>query len=217
MDEKLLNQLIDDTISLMKITDPRKKETFIKKYLELLDIVDDEGMIIGSAPRGLAHRIGLRHRTVFVIVVAPNKKILLQTRGSEASSPLRLDISVGGHVISGETDLLSSSARELEEELGFKPDKSRFCFINEYNRDSPYTIKRPYERNRERRALYEYKLTTDEFIALSDSFSKRFSKSEVLDYGWFSVEEVINAMNEGNVADGLGSNFLEWLKYNASQ
>lgn len=217
MDEKLLNQIINDTISLMKIICPQRQESFIRKYHEPLDVVNDEGIIIGSVPRGLIHRTGLRHRTVFVIVVAPNKKILLQTRGKDASSAIKLDISVGGHVISGETDFLSSSAREMEEELGFRPDKSRICLINEYNRDSPYSLAKPYERNRERRILYEYQLSLDEFSSLSDSFKKRLSTNEVLNFNWFSVEEVLNAINVGNVADGLGSNFLEWLKYNVSK
>lgn len=217
MDEKLLDQLIEDTMNLEKVLDPKKRETFISRYMEPLDVVDETGNVIGSAPRGLIHRIGLRHRTVFILLLSSDNHLLLQTRASSAiSSPLRLDISVGGHVISGETDMIASASREMLEEMGFPPDTERLKFVSEYNRDSPLSPTKPYERNRERRVLFEYQLSEDEYSRLNVAFDGRSAKADVESFRWFEIEEVLDALDTGRVADGLGSNFVRWLSYRYS-
>jgi isopentenyldiphosphate isomerase len=213
MEEFLLKQIIEDTLNLENITDEKKRKVFIEKYMEPLMIVDDEGKTIGQAPRGFAHRVGLRHRTVFVLIIAPSNKLLLQKRGKGAySSPFRLDISVGGHVMYGEDDLLKSAIREMYEELGIRPNKSQFRMIADYNRDSQISINKLFERNRERRTLYEYSLSDSEFSNLTRSFSERISREEVQGFDWFKINQVIEAINNNSVADGLISNFLYWLE-----
>jgi isopentenyldiphosphate isomerase len=183
------------------------------RYLEPLDVVNDSGGLIAPAPRGLIHRIGLRHKTVFVFIVSHDEKLLLQKRGKEASSSqFRLDISVGGHVIAGESNLKLSAVREMTEELGFAPDESRLVFVAEYNRDSPLLLTKPFEKNRERRTLFEYVLTKEESGTIKGRFDSQASNNnEVESLEWFTVDEVIEAINSGNTADGLLSNFLCWL------
>lgn len=87
---------------------------------ELLDHVDDEDRVIGRIPRHLAHREGLWHRAVHVVVWNRQGRILLQLRAaSKASFPGFWDTSVGGHVGAGET-YMATSVRECSEELGIE-------------------------------------------------------------------------------------------------
>src|SRR5262249_48180432 len=154
--------------TLERIFDEKKRAAFIKRFMEPLDVVDEKGITIGEAPRGLAHRIGLRHRTVYVMIVSPDGKLLLQQRAAGAgSSERRLDISVGGHVRAGETDMRQSVSREMEEELAISPVQGKLKFLAEYNRNSPISSERPYERNRERRVLFEYQIGHSEISELN--------------------------------------------------
>lgn len=212
MEKELLDQVIADTATLARIHDPAKRASFRQRFMEELDVVDDEGRIIGRAPRGLVHRLGLRHKTVYVLLISPDHTILLQRRGSDAaSSPLRLDISVGGHVKAGELDPLRSATREMAEELGLEPDPARMKFAGEYNRDSSISLEKPYERNRERRFLFLYSLTDEEVAKIDIAFVHREAVHEVESFDWFTIPEVVTAINSGRVADGLGSNFVQWL------
>ncbi|MEN9308164.1 MAG: hypothetical protein RL173_2096 [Fibrobacterota bacterium] len=85
---------------------------------ESLDHVDDQDRVIGRIPRFLAHREGLWHRAVHVVVWNRRGQILLQRRAAgKASFPGFWDTSVGGHVGAGET-YLATALRECSEELG---------------------------------------------------------------------------------------------------
>lgn len=87
---------------------------------ELLDHVDGLDRVIGSIPRSLAHRDGLWHRAVHVVVWSPGGKILLQKRAAtKASFPGFWDTSVGGHVGAGES-YPDTALRECSEELGIR-------------------------------------------------------------------------------------------------
>ena len=88
---------------------------------ELFDIVDDQGNVIGSAPRSKCHGDpSLIHRTAHVFVFHPDgNKILLQLRRKDKDiQPGKWDTSVGGHLDLGE-DFETAARRELKEELGY--------------------------------------------------------------------------------------------------
>lgn len=87
---------------------------------ELLDQVDGDDTVIGRIPRSLAHRDGLWHRAVHVVVWNRAGQILLQRRAAaKASFPGFWDTSVGGHVGAGES-YLATALRECSEELGIE-------------------------------------------------------------------------------------------------
>lgn len=87
---------------------------------ELLDVLDPDGRVVGSATRQEVHAKGLLHRAVHVLVVGSDGRLLLQKRAvSKASWPGRWDTSVGGHVGSGEAPI-DSALRECREELGIE-------------------------------------------------------------------------------------------------
>lgn len=88
----------------------------------MVDVVDASDRVVGSAEKEEAHRLGLRHRFVQVLVVGPDGRILIQQRSAaKRRGPLLLDASVGGHVDAGE-GYAAAARREAKEELGLPPD-----------------------------------------------------------------------------------------------
>ena len=89
---------------------------------ELFDIVNEDGVVIGTAPRSKCHGDpSLIHRTAHVFVFHPDgTKILLQLRRKDKDiQPGKWDTSVGGHLDHGETFEIAAE-RELREELGYR-------------------------------------------------------------------------------------------------
>jgi len=86
---------------------------------EMLEIVDDQDRVIGSAPRSECHgNPSLVHRVAHVLVVNGRGEILLQKRALDKDiQPGKWDTSVGGHLDPGE-DYEKAACREMKEELG---------------------------------------------------------------------------------------------------
>jgi isopentenyldiphosphate isomerase len=86
---------------------------------EVLDIVDEQGRVIGRASRAESHsNPALAHRAVHVVVRNAAGDIFLQKRSrSKRIQPGKWDTSVGGHVDPGES-YEAAAVRELSEELG---------------------------------------------------------------------------------------------------
>lgn len=88
---------------------------------ELLDIVDANDNVVGSATRGEIHQRGLKHRSVHVLVFDGEGRVLLQKRSMQKDQCGGMwDTSCAGHVESGQT-YEKTAPRELQEELGFTP------------------------------------------------------------------------------------------------
>ena len=94
--------------------------------LEILDIWNENGKPTGqSADKALLHQEGLFHPTVHIWFYTPTPNILLQKRAANKQTfPNLWDVSVAGHVASGET-VLEGATREIEEEIGLsvKPEE----------------------------------------------------------------------------------------------
>lgn len=87
---------------------------------ELVDIVDAGDRPLLVMPLTEAHRQGLFHRSVLILVYNARGKLYLQKRGAQKSVyPGRFDLSATGHVRAGESRL-DAAARELHEELGLR-------------------------------------------------------------------------------------------------
>ncbi|WP_222984429.1 NUDIX hydrolase [Flagellimonas meishanensis] len=86
---------------------------------ELVDILDEHGKPTGkSCLKSEAHQKGLLHPTVHVWFYTGNGKVLIQQRGkTKETHPLLWDVSVAGHVASGENIALAA-LREVQEEIG---------------------------------------------------------------------------------------------------
>ena len=87
---------------------------------ELIDITDKEGNFTGEvALKSEVHEKGLYHHTAHVWLYTKKGEILLQQRAkTKAIHPLLWDVSVAGHVDSGET-IEQGALREMKEELGY--------------------------------------------------------------------------------------------------
>jgi len=87
---------------------------------ELLYLVDEHDQVLGSCLRGDAHRQGLRHRAVHVLVFNAAGEVFLQKRSAHKDvNPCLWDTSSAGHVDFGES-YDASAMRELSEELGIR-------------------------------------------------------------------------------------------------
>jgi isopentenyldiphosphate isomerase len=92
---------------------------------EILPVVDENDVAVGTARRAAIHAEKLRHRSAHVVVFNSAGQILIQLRGpAKDQYPLHWDVSVGGHVNPGE-GYEAAAQRELQEELGLS-DEIRF-------------------------------------------------------------------------------------------
>jgi len=88
---------------------------------DILAVVDERDEIIGFRPRGEVHRLGLKHRAAHILVFNRRGDLLLQKRSrSKEVAPGLWDSSAAGHV-DGEESYDECARRELEEELGIRP------------------------------------------------------------------------------------------------
>lgn len=97
----------------------RKQKVVINE--EWLPIVDEEGKIIGKAPRSQCHKgEKLLHPVVHLHVFNKSKAIFMQKRPMDKLvQPGKWDTAVGGHISFGE-NLEESLRREAWEEIGLK-------------------------------------------------------------------------------------------------
>lgn len=86
---------------------------------ERVDILDEQGQPTGkSCLKSEAHRKGLLHPTVHIWLYTQDGRVLIQQRGKHKDThPLLWDVSVAGHVASGE-DIAKAAVREVQEEVG---------------------------------------------------------------------------------------------------
>jgi isopentenyldiphosphate isomerase len=85
---------------------------------EVVALVDEDGSVVGSAPRSVVRRDNLRHAATAVLVRDPSRRIYLHRRSDIKDwAPGQWDVAAGGVIASGE-EPDDSALRELEEELG---------------------------------------------------------------------------------------------------
>ena len=136
---------------------------------EWFDVVDDEDVVIGRATRSEVHAKSLLHRAVHIMVFNSLGGLFIQKRVlTKDENPGLLDTSSAGHVGSGE-GYLSAAYRELNEELGIKPNLKFFTKISA-------CIETSWEH------LQVYLCKTDEPIIID--------KSEISEGRYWSLDEI---------------------------
>lgn len=105
---------------------------------ERVDILSEDGVVIGQATRSRVRRENLLHRSVYVLVFDPAGHLLVHQRtATKDIYPGWWDVTVGGVLGSGEAPL-EGARRELREEIGAEPETVRelftFRFEGEGNR-----------------------------------------------------------------------------------
>lgn len=96
-------------------------------FSELVDIVDEHNTIIGTTDVKTAHEQKIMHRVVGIFLFDPKGNLYLQTGNKYG----KLDITVGGHVQSGES-YKNAAKREMAEEINLStPLKHISTFLPE--------------------------------------------------------------------------------------
>lgn len=85
---------------------------------EWFDVVDDNDNVIGKQTRSKVHKLGLKHRAVYIFVINSKKQLFLQKRSMQKDLyPGVWTVSCSGHVDCSET-YDDAAQREFREELG---------------------------------------------------------------------------------------------------
>ncbi|MEW6570195.1 MAG: NUDIX domain-containing protein [Nitrospirota bacterium] len=166
----------------------RKKDLKGDRDDELLEIVNENGEVMGHALRSDIHgNPSLIHKVVHVLVLNSKGKLLLQKRSPKKDvAPGRWDTSVGGHVGPGE-DLLSSAKREMEEELGIRGSEPVYLY-SYIHRNS-----------------YETELVTT-FRCFFDG-EIIFNQDEIENVRFWSIEEIKKIMGTNILSDNFEQEF----------
>lgn len=121
----------------------------------MLNLVDENGNIIGKDTRENIHRKGLLHREVHVWFYTPRGEIIFQLRGKDKDTfPNLLDATVGGHVEIG-VDFSDAALKEMLEETGVKAEKDDLRLITKLRKRAKDPVTGMI--NNAIRAIYAYK------------------------------------------------------------
>jgi len=161
---------------------------------EQLEVVNQNGEVIGLAPRTEVHgNPSLIHRVVHVLVFNPEGKLLLQKRSlTKDVAPGKWDTSVGGHVGIGEA-LPISARREMEEELGISG-----CVIE-------------YLYSHIHRGRHETELVSTYRCIYSGNF--HFNKQEIDEVRFWSIEEIAGTIGNGILSAHFEDEFRTYLNH----
>ena len=189
--------------------------------MELLDIYDDRNNALNKiVSREEVHKNGFWHRKFVCIITDENdNSVLFQSqykkKNSTFSRPEFLNISVGGHLVSGEN--ISDGIREFHEESGLESVKFedlKFLGI----RQSSFSIcndEKNYINNEFQYIfIYKNKFDADSFKINGDEETKGFVKINISDgidlltnkINTIKAEEYINS--DTNIVDITINNFI---------
>lgn len=157
--------------------------------LNQLNIVDEQGNVIGQATRPVIHRDGLLHKEVHVWFYTPEGNVIFQHRAKDKDTfPDLLDVTVGGHVEIG-SDYEDSALTEVEEETGLKLNLTDLKFLKIVNRRSFDNI--THTINHALRAIYLY-----EFKGDAKDLKVEAGKSQGFEV--WPLEKLLNLSTEDN-------------------
>jgi isopentenyl-diphosphate delta-isomerase len=150
---------------------------------EILDVVDEKDRVIGQKSREEVYRNKSKNFRVVNAFVENDKGevLILRRNPNKAYFPLGLDMSVGGHVKSGENYDVALE-RELHEELGLSLDKlsySLIAYLNPYNSNLS-SFSKTYK--------IKYNETPD------------YDKEEFLEHYWMKPIDVLTQIEKGDIS-----------------
>lgn len=165
---------------------------------ETVDVLDEFGRFTGKVEKlSVCHSQGLWHRAVFGLIVNESGDILLQQRSEKKKLwPGKWDITVGGHVQSGELGK-DAIIRETKEELGLNITEKEINFLvsstSRYNNNG-------YINNH-----YDECFIIKKDVNINEL---KLQESEVSDVRFFSKTDILDRIN--NNYDGLTEKTITW-------
>lgn len=150
---------------------------------EILDLVDENDNIIGQKPRSEIYAEHLSNfRVVNAFIVNSKGEIWIPRRAAHKRIvPLGLDMSMGGHVASGET-YEQALKRETAEELNIDTDKVEIKFLGHLTpmKDGTMCFMKVYE------------IKMDQ--------APEYNPHDFTEYFWLKPEEIIDRIEKGDKA-----------------
>ena len=152
---------------------------------EYLDLVDEKDMVIGKKLRSEVYAEKLSNfRVVNAFLVNSEGKLWIPRRGPHKKIfPLCLDMSMGGHVESGESYEISFQ-RELMEELGVDSENAPWKLIGHLTpkEDGVSAFMNVYE--------------------IQTSTVPKFNTDEFIEFYWLSPDELLKKIDDGEKTKG---------------
>lgn len=147
--------------------------------MEIWDVIDAEGNIIGQCERGAVLPKGSYHGIADIWVMNPAGKLLVTRRDPAKSYGLFWE-NTAGSLLRGES-FKTGTVRELEEETGIKITEAQLLFL---------------ERRRERSSIWESYFAV---VGVSED-SVRMQPGETVDYRWVTRRELEDMIHRGELA-----------------
>lgn len=150
---------------------------------EFLDLVDKNDKVVGKMKRSEVYTKGLSNfRTVNVFLINSKGQIWIPRRvANKRIFPLFLDMSVGGHVESGET-YDKAFKRELNEELNLDSGKVEYRILGKVtpskNDTSCFST------------IYEIRMDS----------APDYNKDDFVEYFWLAPKEILEKIKNGDNA-----------------
>ncbi len=106
---------------------------------EIIDILNEDLTVFKTCLKSEAHTYGHLHASVHIWFYTLDGKVLLQKRSSnKIAFPNLWDVSVAGHISSGENEI-NSAIREVEEEIGLLVSESDLMKIGVFKEQFEHT------------------------------------------------------------------------------
>ncbi|MEI7810640.1 MAG: NUDIX domain-containing protein [bacterium] len=152
-----------------------------------LNIIDENGNILGKETRSKIHEDGLLHMEAHVWFVTSSGELIFQHRGKNKDTcPDLLDVTVAGHVEIG-SNYEETALKETEEETGNKINIKDLLFLGKVKTKTIDEVKNKI--NYSIRAVYVYKY-------LGKVKNLKVEESKNLGFEVWSIIKLLNLTNE---------------------
>lgn len=163
--------------------------------MEYIDVLDENGIRTGkSLDRGEIHKKGLWHRAIVVAIVNEKNEILMQQRSANKEKNAGLwDISVAGHLSSGQ-DSLMAAAREINEEVSINLGQT--ILIKDFRFMYSFRKEQIFSENFIERQFYDFFVLRQDNLDIS---TITYQESEVQAIKFVNVSQLREMIDSGQV------------------
>ncbi len=153
---------------------------------EYIDVLNEDGVKTGEIlPRKEIHEKGLWHRAIVIAIINEKNEVLLQQRAAhKEKNPNLWDISVAGHISSGQ-DSVSAAVREINEEVMVSIEAK--AKVTDFRYMLSYRVSQTFSENFVENQFYDF------FVLRKNGIRKqhiRMQESEVQDVKFVSLIEL---------------------------
>lgn len=172
--------------------------------MEMIDIFDKDYKLIGTTSKKEAHEKGLWHQVFACLLInGKENKVYLQYKNSshnDVAHTNKVDISVGGHLLSGEK--VEDGIREIKEEASLDVSFDQLVYLG-MRRIDKYINDNYIIREFDHLYLYDSIYNLNELKSLDD---------EVLHFIEFDIDELISFVKSPTTIEGLTPNGKQTFK-----